>query len=346
MTSDAEPLLASLGLFIIDDNVYPVSWNRPKEQNIIGGGVLYAVVGGRIACGKNLGNRITGIIDKGGDFPTNVQDQLDSWGTGIVYRYDANRKTTRGTNVYQEDGARNFVYLSPKKRIEASDIISTGNLVTLKSFHLCCAIDRCKQIIDTICKKREQIAWGRPRFIFEPFPDICVPENYADLKHILHQVDIFSPNLKEAASFLNEKAPDDVAGIAKLARAFFVNSSPENAVVLRCGELGCFIKTKSLEIMLPPYHTNQSNVVDVTGGGNTFCGAYATTLELSNDHLLAGILGNIASGCVIEKLGVPVRTSNSEIWNGKDIKERLQHYFKANQGILGEYDANKIEWLQ
>ncbi|KAM9915215.1 hypothetical protein OXX59_010604, partial [Metschnikowia pulcherrima] len=104
-----------------------------------------------------------------------------------------------------------------------------------------------------------------------------------------------------------------------------------------------FVKTRGVSLMLPAYHQNQQNVVDVTGGGNSFCGAFMTALELSRDWIAAGIVGNIASGVVVEKLGMP--SVKGDIWNGVSFKERLATYLDANKQLLTVFDPATINWI-
>lgn len=341
--SSPDPILTTLGLFIIDDNVYPESWLRETEHDIIGGGALYAIVGGRIASGPVLGSRISGIIDKGTDFPPAVEAEIRSWGAGPVFRENPDRLTTRGANVYQENGIRQFVYKSPKKRIEDYDVVNTGNLVRLKTFHTCCAIDRCGTIIDCFIEELKGTGADTPIHIFEPFPDVCVPENFESLTRLLPKLTVFSPNLEEAAGFLGVEVPHTEEGIADLADQFVKYSPKDGGVVIRCGARGCFIKNHNEAFMLKAYHEDQSKVKDVTGGGNTFCGAFITAFYLSKQEwLIAGILGNVASGCIVEKLGMPLREPNTEVWNGVSTKERLETYITK---YSLDIDLERIDWM-
>ncbi|KAM9925358.1 hypothetical protein OXX59_003940 [Metschnikowia pulcherrima] len=339
------PLLTTLGLFIIDGNEYPASINRPAENNIIGGGASYAIIGGRIACGQKLGRQICGIIDKGSDFPAEIEDEMKTWDSGAIFRNTPERLTSRGVNIYGEDGVRQFVYKSPKKRIVADDILHTGNLLDSRTFHFCCSIERCEETIDIFLAERAKKGIStRPKFIFEPFPEVCVPENLENLHKIMHKVDVFSPNLNEAADFYSMSVlPETPEDIEQLASKFLASSGPHGGVVLRCGALGCFVKTRGVSLMLPAYHQNQQNVVDVTGGGNSFCGAFMTALELSRDWIAAGIVGNIASGVVVEKLGMP--SVKGDIWNGVSFKERLATYLDANKQLLTVFDPATINWI-
>lgn len=338
------PIFTSVGLFVIDENQYPASWNRESEYNIIGGGVSYAIVGGRIVSGPKLGKGICGIIDKGSDFPQEIEDEINEWGSGTVFRLDPSRLTSRGANIYREDGVRDFVYHSPKKRIEAQDILSTGNLIELKSFHFCCSVERCEETIDLFSGKAEKDGRPKPIYIFEPFPDVCTAQNFEPLSKMLYKVDVFSPNLQEALAFMGLTCePKSVDEIRDLASQFWKFCSPEGGVVLRCGPLGSFIKTQELSVMLPAYHCDQEKVIDVTGGGNSYCGAFVTALALSGDWLIAGIMANLASGIVIERLGVP--KLHNELWNGSSVKDRLQTYTSMNEDLLENFDQTKINWM-
>lgn len=351
--SKESPIFTSLGLFIIDDNEYPSSSGKETEYNVIGGGVSYAAIGGRIVGSAKKGHLISGIIDKGSDFQIEVEDEINSWGTGLVIRSDESRLTSRGVNIYDENDIRHFKYQTPKKRIEVEDILETKNLVHSSSFHMCCSMDRCGLIIDTLLEKHFESKSSsnpnsKPKFIFEPTPDACIKDNFDELKKVLEKVDVFSPNLNEACELVGvETLPEEIDQIERVAEKFTPYlTQPGSGLVLRCGPMGCYIKSKSLSIMLPAYHIDQSNVVDVTGGGNSFCGAFITSLILSKgDWLISGIFGNVVSGCVIEKLGVP-KVTNGDRWNGLTVQERLESYLnKDSLQLRDKVDIHKIDWF-
>lgn len=337
-------IFTSLGLFIIDENRYAPKHNRPNDYDIIGGGATYACVGGRMVAGPSKGKLIGGIFDKGSDFLEAVEHEIVSWGTGVVLRPDMSRLTSRGVNVYDDNDVRTFHYVTPKKRIEVADIMATGNLANSRSFHFCCAVDRCEASIDSL-----KAVSNEPRaFIFEPTPDACVKEHFQALSAMLHKVDVFLPNLEEAMALTDWKSvPRTEAQFDELADTFFRYQDPEKGgTVLRCGPLGCYIKSKGLSVLLPAYHLDQEKVVDVTGGGNSFCGAFMTALVLSRgDWLIAGVFGNLISGAVIEKLGPPaVEKSVSENWNGSSLEDRLKTYIQQNKVLLLHLDRSKIDW--
>lgn len=350
MTQKNDPVFTSLGMFIIDENQYPESSQKEPIQNIIGGGGTYAIIGSRIIAGAKNSKQVCGIIDKGYDFPIEVEEEILSWDSGIIWKEDLSRMTTRGINIYNEEGIRNFKYKCMKKRIEAEDIISDPYLLNSRSFHIISSIERCESIISKILENVP--AERNPIFIYEPLPDACVSSNYESLIQILPKIDVFTPNLNEASDLADlPKLPENTTELELLASKFSPYlTKPSSGTVIRCGSMGCFIKSDEVEILLPAYHIDQNTVIDVTGGGNLFCGAFATGLLLSKgDWIIAGISGNIVSGCIIEKLGMPKLESqndSTELWNGLSTQDRLKKYFNQNQDILkNRVDLTQIYWL-
>ncbi|CUM66268.1 uncharacterized protein PRCAT00003929001 [Priceomyces carsonii] len=337
-------IFASMGMFIIDENHYPDS--RENDVDIVGGGGPYALAGARIIVGPKLSNKLSAIIDMGSDFPHSVEDELKQWNTSIFFRSDPHRLTTRGMNIYDKNGVRHFKYIAPKKRIESSDILGNMALRTSKTIHLLCSFDRCEEIVTKILQKVEL----KPIFIFEPLPDDCKPENLLKLERVLKNIDIFTPNLNEGAELAGFlKLPKNSAELEQLASVFKPYLTLKNSgVVLRCGEMGCYIKSQDKSILMPAYHSDQAQVVDITGGGNSYCGGFVVGFYLSKgDWLVGGLCGNIASGCIIEKLGQPSLSlsESKELWNGLATQTRFDTYINANRGLFENFDKSKIDWL-
>lgn len=339
-------LSVTMGMFIIDDICYPESWNEEPKYDIIGGAGPFCIAGSRIVAGPRHAHKIGGIVDKGKDFPSEVERQLASWKSGILFRTDNSRLTTRGINFYDENEIRHFEYSSPKKTIEASDILGNNRLGTTKSIHVISSIDRCENIVHQL---KGTMSYGSraPIFIFEPLPDDCSSKNYGSLARVLPYIDIFSPNVEEAARLAGlQSTPSTREELEKLSKTF-LSHLPDNAgCVIRCGKMGCYIQTRDLLVMLPAYHSDQTKVVDVTGGGNLFCGGFITGYCLSEGNWkVAGVCGNLASGCIIEGLGMPTLStgeSKSEAWNGIMTKDRLENY---KSKIMNSTDI-AIEWDQ
>lgn len=324
-------IVTTLGMFIIDENRY-LDTEEPPQINIIGGAGTYAIIGARIISPLSQASKISGIIDMGSDFPSEIKQELDTWKTGTIFRNNPNRLSTRGVNIYH-NGIRSFEYLTSKLRIETDDILNYNDLKHSKSYHLICSIERCKLIVKVLNKVNPNAI-----YIYEPLPDDCIQDNFLSLKELLPFMHIFTPNLDEAKALLGDVETNDLKKISQQFTDFLKISN--SGTVLRCGAQGCFINTIDGEILsLPAYHQNQQDVVDVTGGGNSFCGGFIMGFCLSGgDWLQAGIAGNISSGCIIEKLGVPIVKGN--VFNGKTLHERVEKYQSQNPTL-----KIKLVWI-
>lgn len=365
-------LFTTLGMFIIDENRYinPVIYPDPPEKDIIGGAGTYAIIGARIVstahtlalpepdCASEpetttttkteVGTNatyypISGIIDQGMDFPEQIETQIKTWKTSVIFR-KLDQLTTRGVNTYDGlTGLRSFHYSTPKIRIELEDVAEYRELRESKTYHLICSIERCKQLILGI-RKFNPLA----KFIYEPLPDDCVKHNWTKLTEILPMIDVFSPNRDEAIALAlgendnakEENIADDsritMLSDGELCAKFttFQTLISNAGTVIRCGARGCHIRTHNgLDAHLPAYHQDQSHVVDVTGGGNSFCGGFMMGWYSSQeDWIYAAVCGNISSGCIVEKLGMPI--VEGERFNGLTLQERLHIYYNANPQLL------------
>ncbi|KAH0436519.1 PfkB family carbohydrate kinase [Colletotrichum camelliae] len=100
--------------------------------------------------------------------------------------------------------------------------------------------------------------------------------------------------------------------------------------VVRCGEYGFLtIPRSSAPVWLPPYHdVGSDKVVDPTGAGNAFLGAFAVAYKKTDDAALASAYGAVAASFVIEQMGPPRRevVDGRELWNGEEFAKRLEAY--------------------
>jgi len=99
---DFDCIFTSMGMFIIDDIHFPSNSGKESHFNVIGGGGTYGALGSRIITGPIDSRKVGWIIDKGNDFPKEVEQYLKNWNTGAVWRDTPDRKTTKGWNMYGE----------------------------------------------------------------------------------------------------------------------------------------------------------------------------------------------------------------------------------------------------
>jgi sugar/nucleoside kinase (ribokinase family) len=180
----------------------------------------------------------------------------------------------------------------------------------------------------------------RPLILWEPRPSSCVPESENAFFRAVQMVDIFSPNHIELALIFGNPSPEivDRATLERYVSRFLesgVGLSNTGAVVLRAGEEGCLVASSTQPAKwLPSFYslvgdTNTSKVVDPTGAGNAFLGAFAIGYLETRDLVHAACYGNVGASFALEQIGVPTvefRRGGKELWNGFDVYSRLHQY--------------------
>lgn len=189
----------------------------------------------------------------------------------------------------------------------------------------------------------------RPLIVWEPRAYSCTPGNLHEIVKALRVVDVFSPNHHELARIVAVDMPatPDKDFFERLCTPLMsATLEPNNCrmLVLRAGDLGCFVKTRMQSVWLPAYYgplkkdtgVIDSKVVDTTGAGNAFLGAFAMGfMQSSGDIISAACAGNIGASFVVEQVGVPELTiseNGKELWNGEEVSNRLKAY-KTRLGI-------------
>jgi ribokinase len=139
--------------------------------------------------------------------------------------------------------------------------------------------------------------------VLNPAPAVPVPEEIFEL------CDYLTPNETEAASLsgLQIGSVDDAAraGDALLGRG------AKNAVIT-LGERGALIRSKGLSRHVPA--VDVGNVMDSTGAGDAFCGAFAVALAEGSTLEAATDYGCVAAGIQVTRWGTaPAMPSRAEV---------------------------------
>jgi sugar/nucleoside kinase (ribokinase family) len=338
------PLFASLGMFIIDE----ISFPDLQLDGILGGGGTFAICGSRMVLGAAESTKCAWIVDIGNDCPGEILHELKSWNSGAVFRYDDSRKCTRGWNGYGANEFRSFKYLTSKKRITMADFEQYPWMLWSKSFHFVCSPKRCKELLDELKiiygTHHHELEFNNVIIAWEPIPDCCQPEFLDETLGILKQVDILTPNAAECASFFGEEEPSDRKGCERIALKFLgYMAKPAAGIVLRCGHLGSmYAKSDKKVVWFPAYHHKTDNketnkVIDPTGCGNTFVGAFTTAfVKFGKNYHTSALYATIASGACIEQHGLPRVThqGEDELWNGVSVKARVKIYLEENPELI------------
>lgn len=207
------------------------------------------------------------VVDKGSDFPPDLEDLISSWETSVLLRETPERLTTRGWNGYDGQENRAFRYITPKKRLTAEDL--TPELLASRTFHLICSPKRCRELVLEIKDKRADLPASisngpekahdggddttgnhlpKPIFIWEPVPDLCTPDELLNCTNVLPLIDVMSPNHAELAGFMGDDGLDPETGeistrAVERACEQLLGSMPLQSfcIVVRAGEKGCYL---------------------------------------------------------------------------------------------------------
>ncbi len=123
-----------------------------------------------------------------------------------------------------------------------------------------------------------------------------VAENLAETRAILPHVDIVSPNLLEARQMYGLQDPVD------LVRAMLDDGVA--VVALRMGEAGSLVGARDHAELLRVPAVEVPEIVDQTGAGNTYCGAFLVGWKETGDLKAAACHGAVAASFALEVTGV------------------------------------------
>ena len=171
---------------------------------------------------------------------------------------------------------------------------------------------------------------ARPLIVWEPHAKSCYPETLTAHAHAARLAIAFSPNHEELQSFFGPSQEGFSRAIVEQQASTFLSGAKGGCIIVRAAEHGCLIMSSKVGARwLPAYYTaDLGKVVDPTGAGNAFLGAFAVGFQATHDYIEAAAWGTIAASFVIEQVGLPKlqKTGDREVWNGCDVAERLRSY--------------------
>jgi sugar/nucleoside kinase (ribokinase family) len=235
--------------------------------------------------------------------------------------------------------ANDFKYTTPVLGVQDSSLQGT-TLLNSKAYHYLASPQDIRTRVSNLLAMREKADIPeRPLIIWEPSPLFCNPENLEELLEAASSVDVFSPNHIELARTFSlplspESTRQSIVNLAERVLERGVGPDRQGAVIIRAGEYGCYVAGHGcVPGWLPPYHEHEcagrvSKVVDPTGAGNAFLGAYAIGYLKTRSVKKAACYGSVGASFAIEQVGMPeMRVENGEeVWNGQSSAWRLQEY--------------------
>ncbi len=276
-----------IGQLTLDDII---STTEPIRFDTPGGNTLYALSGAWM-CGKEL----IGIVTRRGidydlSFLNPLEDRIDL--SGVVTVEDSpsihllclfDRKGNRYFIQQRWGGHDNNMSYYPEE-------IPQSYYNTAKAFLFC----------PTPVEYQARVIKAMPDgkiVMVDPHYDTCYPNDWEIWDSILPKITIFAPSEAELVRFFSIPMQQDLIDyrpyIKKLAQ-----KGPK-VVVIKAGERGALIYDRALDCC---WHipTVSSQVVDVTGCGDTFCGAFLSDYSIRQDPFCAALYGTVAASFNIE----------------------------------------------
>ncbi|KAL4942739.1 hypothetical protein BDV06DRAFT_191558, partial [Aspergillus oleicola] len=332
----------SLGLVVLDEIRFP---NRVPLKDAVGGSGAYATLGARLFLPASLSSSLGLVLRVGNDFPSETSNALESWDATLVVEKETDKPSTRGLLEYKDTtfGPKAFMYTTPVlplrvENLKGSPLLASESIHFLESPY---AIgDRVLELV--YLRKREGVL-KRPLIIWEPAPLACKAENLQACIDAAGLIDVFSPNHLELATLFKEQLSFyvDKTKIESLAQRFLdsgIGPEGQGIVIIRAGENGCLVAARHIPFTwLPPFYQlgpskeRDAKVIDPTGAGNAFLGAFAIGYINTGDAVEATCYGSVAASFALEQVGMPKKSVNEseELWNGESVLSRLRQYRRA-----------------
>ena len=229
-------------------------------------------------------------------------------------------------------------------------------------------------MVKGISAKRKEIigkgipVHGKPVYVWEPIPGLCIPSELDNLYEAIGYVDIVSPNLEElGALFGISFSPNGKVDMDSLLRVCtsILLKNPDarlSCMIVRMGHWGCLVIDQLGATMIEPYHqsflgdrtdklrgsaTISEKVIDPTGAGNAFLGGLCVGLgippiasflgfdsAIESKFLMGAICGTIAASFAVEQVGMPVITDSTvqpgqDLWNDDDVWNRIKDFART-----------------
>ncbi|KAL4868970.1 hypothetical protein BDV12DRAFT_168694 [Aspergillus spectabilis] len=330
----------SHGMAVLDEIRIP---GQMPLTDVLGGSGAYATLGARLFLPPPSSRSVGWLLHIGDDFPEHVLDRLESWETTLVVKKELAHPSTRGLLEYKDTsfGPKDFRYTTALDAVEHESLKEIPILAS-KASHYLEAPEKMETLISEHLSLRNKAGiLGRPLVIWEPAPLSCKFENLESCLYAARIVDVFSPNHLELMKLFGKQPgvfdKGEIEALVSRLLESGVGPDGNGIVLIRAGEHGCLVRARHIDpVWLPPFYrtppdgTQHEKVIDPTGAGNTFLGAWAVGYLITESAFEAACYGAVGASFALEQVGMPERgDADKEVWNGVDVLSRLREYLES-----------------
>lgn len=278
------PRLVCLGNMTFDDVVLPDGTEQP---GCLGGDALYAALGARLVIPE-----VELVAPVGSDFPPGISGRIAAAGLSIEGMPARGRPTLHNRVEYHADGGRRWTIYDDE---EAFDDLSPTFADIPAAFRGAEAFLILAMTLTAQIDLVETLRGNTRAIIALDTQEDYIAGNLTELKALIAGTDVFLPSAVEIRQLLGH---DDWQ------RALWeLSALGPRIVVAKLGEEGCLVfeRTSGRMTRIPAV---SAQVVDTTGAGDSFCGAFMAELLRSGDAVAAAKAGVIASSFTVEDYGL------------------------------------------
>lgn len=289
MNPVSAPAYACAGTIILDDIVYP---DGRTEMAVLGGGGTHAVAGMNVwgvipgllgAIGNDLPEAIAARLERMCDSRGVIRLEMPQLRAWQIFEWDGRR-----TEIFRDEAMLPYLSVPP-----AHDAPSAYDGV------------RAIHVLRKAGAMREYRArYPQATLLWEPEQSYMLAKNRDEFVAALQTPDIVTPNALEASLIYGEHDP-----LVLLRRLL---EGGAQVAVLRLGAEGSIAGTRGDSRILRVPVVPAREIVDVTGAGNTYGGAFLAGWHETHDLMLAASYGAVAASFCIEQLGVLDYTADQD----------------------------------
>jgi sugar/nucleoside kinase (ribokinase family) len=281
MSAEDRPAYVCVGGIIIDDIVFP---NGETRMAVLGGGTVHA------AAGMLIWGQRPGIASRvGNDLPDSARQRLErDFDLHGLVRLDLPQ--ARAWQLFEWDGRRTEIFrvdeVEPFLYGVTPEEIATAYRV-VKGVHL---------LRDADDLRHWRAVFPNATILWEPGQAFMVAENADAFRAGLAHIDIVSPNLLEAQQVYGFTDPAALIGA--------MLDDGARIAALRMGADGSLAGARGYDHLFSLPAVPVPRIVDQTGAGNTYCGAFLVGWLETGDLRRAAGYGAVAASFALEVIGV------------------------------------------
>ncbi|MCJ7651165.1 MAG: carbohydrate kinase family protein [Candidatus Lokiarchaeota archaeon] len=233
----------------------------------------------------------------------------DPYGDFLISDFNKEKVDTNWT-IKKKDKKTpvNFIFIvkGEKSIIQSPHMLKTKvEISDLDDFSICKSkLLHTTMIHQDITEKAIEIAKKNDVNVSIDLESQIAQSGWSNLKKMLLKADIIIPNKEGAKTITNSKTPKEAANV------LIKKGIP--IVIITMGSKGVLLTTKQYQKMIPAY--NIKNIVDTTGAGDTFNGAFSLAYWIKKWSLEKSCkYANAAAALKIQELGARTGMPNETL---------------------------------